>query len=318
VVRLNTTVNTALVADLGKTGHFDPKAVTQTAEAVAKLHQQMREEFKVPAERIYVVGSSGLFSPIRDKEDLVKENKAALAEAVRKAVDREMGFVSEQREAELSIIGVVPKAEAERAVLVDIGSGNTKGGYRDADGKLITFSVPLGTLSFTDLVRAAAEKNRTPFVRQAEASRRESLAPPLRQAFAGKAGLAGREYVYLSGGSAWAAATFLHPRELGPYVELTARDCAAFEAWLQEKAGEYPAPNLAAIADDELRKQAAAEVERVKKVYSPEQLLAGAEVLRALSDELAFDARGKRIYFARHAYLGWLLPYLVEQAGKSK
>src|ERR1051326_6747089 len=78
------TQNTAIVKGLAATGRFDAGAVAETASAVAQFADQMQKEYKVPAERLYVVGSSGLFSPIEDKPDAIKANQEMLAEAVQK------------------------------------------------------------------------------------------------------------------------------------------------------------------------------------------------------------------------------------------
>jgi len=52
----------------------------------------------------------------------------------------------------------------------------------------------------------------------------------------------------------------------------------------------------------------------VKKGFTPEQLLAGAEILKALAEEFDF-AKEKKVYFARQAYLGWILAYVIEKSG---
>src|SRR5207237_384518 len=83
--------------------------------------------------RLYVVGSSGLFSAIEGKKDAVKANQDALAEAIREACGLKMTFIDVTREAELSIDGVIPAKHAAVSMLLDIGSGNTKGGFRDGD-----------------------------------------------------------------------------------------------------------------------------------------------------------------------------------------
>jgi exopolyphosphatase/pppGpp-phosphohydrolase len=317
-VKMSDTITTAVTADLGKTGRFADAALRDTVKAVADLYERIRTEHKVPADRVFIAGSSGLFSAIRDKEDLIKENKKTLTEAVEKATGRKLGFVSDEREAELSIVGVIPAKQAGESALVDVGGGNSKGGCRAADGKLLTFSVPFGSVSFTDRVRAAAEKKGEPFAKQAPVQRDEELAPALRAALADRKEIAGRQRVYLGGGAVWALATLTHPGDFAPYVELTARDIEAYESLLRGEAKGTPAPDLSALKDEAMRKRAAEEWERVKKALTAEQLLGGAEVLKALSAEMGWHEKGKRLYFARDAYLGWLLPYVAEQAGMTK
>ncbi|MGH7223532.1 MAG: hypothetical protein ACRELF_09915, partial [Gemmataceae bacterium] len=66
-IRMSNATNTALVAGIAKEGRFNAAAVTATVQAIKKYHLRFREEFHVAAEHIYVVGSSGLFAPLRGK-----------------------------------------------------------------------------------------------------------------------------------------------------------------------------------------------------------------------------------------------------------
>jgi hypothetical protein len=289
-----------------------------SVKAVATLHARIRNNYKVAARNIFVAGSSGLFSAIRDKDDLIKENKKTLSEAVEKAIGATMGFVSDQEEAELSVVGVVPRTQAAEAALIDVGSGNTKGGCRGADGKLISFSVPFGTVSFASRVQAAARKTGATFAVQAVAVRDEELAPALRKALASQKEISERTRIYLSGGAVWALTTFIHPGDAAGYVELSAADIDAYEALLRGDANGTASPDLSALKNDDQRKTALAEAARVRKATTPEQMLAGAEILKGLSAELRWKDDGKRLYFARDAYLGWLLPYIAQQAGLVK
>jgi hypothetical protein len=105
--------------------------------------------------------------------------------------------------------------------------------------------------------------------------------------------------------------TLLHPGGHDPYVLLTADDVAAYHKLLAKAPGEFPRPDLSALTDAKERAAAEKEIERVGKTFTPEQLLAGAEILKGLSDEFAFKDR--KVYFARNAYLGWILAYVAEK-----
>ena len=207
----------------------------------------------------------------------------------------------------------VPAKYADSALLLDIGSGNTKGGYRDADGSCVTFGVPYGSVTFADLIKAHSDKGPD----AASALRQEVLVPALKKAIDAKPGLAKRDRIYLSGGAAWALATLVRPGDRGDYVALTADDIDAYRTLLRKDPTAYPAPDLSAVADAATRAAAEKEIAQVKTVFKPEQLLAGAELLKGLSD--AFDfGQGKKLFFARDAQVGWILAYVVEKAGAPK
>ena len=69
---LSKTSNTTPAALKG--GKFREDAIDETAEEVGKFFKQMETDFKVPAENIYVVGSSGLPNP-PNRDALVKAVK---------------------------------------------------------------------------------------------------------------------------------------------------------------------------------------------------------------------------------------------------
>jgi exopolyphosphatase/pppGpp-phosphohydrolase len=307
-VLLADTANTTLAAGLGESGRFAPDAVKATAAAVAKFAATLQNEHKVPAERLYVVGSSGLFSAIEGKPDAVKANQDALAEAVREACGLKMTFIDVKREAELSITGVIPSRHVGASVLIDVGSGNTKGGLRDGDKGAVTFGVPYGSVTFADAARKRPDAGSYPD--KAAALRQQVLGPALKKAIEEKPALAQRERVYLGGGAVWAMANFVHPGGSEPYLPITPEDVATYRKLLLASPGEFPKADLASLGEKQ-RAAAEKEIERVKKTFTPEQLLAGAEILQGLSDEFGFKER--KVFFARNAYVAWILAYVTEK-----
>jgi exopolyphosphatase/pppGpp-phosphohydrolase len=302
------TNNTTLTAGLAESGRFAPKALEATAAAVARFAATMQKEHKVPVDRLYVVGSSGLFSALEGKKEAIGANRDALAAAVREACGLKMSFLDVKREAELSFIGVVPSRYTGVAVLMDIGGGNTKGGYRDGDKEIATFGVPYGSVTFTDAARQWPGGGG--YAEKADALRQEVLAPALRKIAAEQQPLVKRERVYLGGGAVWALATLLRPGGKEPFLAVTAEDVAAYRKLLLQSPGEFPKPDVSSLGEKE-RAAAEKEIERVKATYTPQQLLAGANILQALSDEFGFKDR--KVYFARHAYLAWILAYVTEK-----
>jgi exopolyphosphatase/pppGpp-phosphohydrolase len=307
-VRLAETANTALAAGIAKTGKFDPQALEQTGQAVKRFYDRMRGELRIKPENIFVVGSSGLFSAIVEKPDLIETNRKALADAVLKAAEVKLDFIDDRREAELSIVGILPAKLRGEGILLDVGGGNTKGGFQTADGKIATFAIPFATLTFWQAVRDAGGT----FADKAEQLRAEKLCPLLRKEFEQIPGALQRKRVYLSGGIAWVLATLLHPGDTQSFTPLSVQDIDTLLAKLKD-GKELTPPDLSSLRDDASRKRALAEFEKVKGTYSPEQLLAGAHVLKALAEELELQKGERTMYFARHGYLGWLLAYVTEK-----
>lgn len=311
------TANTTLSAGLAKTGKFDRKALEETVAEVERFFNQLKGEFKVSAERLHIVASSGLFVAVVNKPELLASNRALFADAIQKATSAKVDFLTGQREAELSVRGIVPRKYLDSALLIDIGSGDTKGGFQERPGnKLVTVSLPYGTVTVTDRARKRAEKDEVSFDKAVAAVREEAIGPDLKKQLGSLPGLDARKKTYLSGGAVWALATLVRPAERGPFVEVTARDVARYRQMVAD-AKIVPEPDLSGIDDEQIRQKAAAELRRVRDTYSRDNLAAGAEILQALFDELGNDQE-RKFYFARNGYLGWILAYVEEKAGVGK
>jgi len=53
-----------------------------------------------------------------------------------------------------------------------------------------------------------------------------------------------------------------------------------------------------------VREEAAKDLQKVRETYTPQNLVAGAEILAALSGEFRCGEPGRKTYFARNGHLG--------------
>jgi hypothetical protein len=282
-------------------GAFQKAEIEAAAGAIARFYKTAREKYKVPADHVHLVGSSGL-PKASNWDDFVA--------AVKKATGKQIHFIDDKTEVALSIAGIVPKTYRDLALLLDIGGGNTKGGFLAEGGALAYFSVPFGAVTYAARVRREADADKAPFAATADRLRDELLVKPLKAGARDLPGLGRRKWAYLSGGTVWAMVTLLHPEEVDkPYVPFKAADIDAYRALLLKASGKFPAVDVSKIADPGRRERARKEIAAVQKVYTPERLLAGAEVLRALA--VAFELKERNLVFPRHAQVGWLTAYVV-------
>jgi hypothetical protein len=75
-----------------------------------------------------------------------------------------------------------------------------------------------------------------------------------------------------------------------------------------------PKIRLSFIRDRDLRQKAESELLVVRSAFTPQQLAAGVEAVKAIASE--FEWQGKQIWFARFGHLGRLLSYIRLQAEK--
>ncbi len=310
-----------------KDNKFAPDVIRDTAVATARLLAKMRDELKVPDTRIGIVGSSGLKAD--NPQDLVK--------AIQERTGKKMSFLDVETEVQLSVVGTIPQRFRARdgswkdnrgiSVLMDIGSGNTKGGYQvirqlptgTPDYDYVTVGIPKGTVTFTNEVSLAVGESgdQMDFARKAKQLAPASIRTGLRKEMERKPGLVNRPRVYMSGGIVWAMATLLHPEDRRALVPITADDIDVFYRKVTgdpDTLQKFLNPNLTKrISNSQTRAEAEKEIETVRNTFSPRNLIAGAEILKAVSSE--FQLQEKRIRFARYSYLSWILSYTRLQVG---
>jgi hypothetical protein len=316
------TINTTIMKV--KDNRFTPEAINETVQAVQKMFRKMQQDHQISPDRIYIVGSSGLRS----------DNKQELVSEVKKATGKAMSFLSVEMEVQLSIAGTIPVQredenrpgnERQAAMLIDIGSGNTKGGYQQATpapatgipvDEFVTMGIPYGTVTFTNEASRYRkdEADLHAFALDAVALSPKLLNEQLGKEIAKKPGLIARERLYLTGGIVWAMATLLHPENRRAFVPLTVEDINLFHYLARTDVNSLLNPDLLFINDETRRQEAKKEIESVKTVFTPRNIIAGAEILSAVSTE--FKLQDRKIWFARYGSLSWILSYVRGQAEK--
>lgn len=302
--------NITLVAAGSGGKEFDRKALDEGVGHIRRFCATMREKHGVAPERIFIVGSSGLLVPFAD-EPTKKKNRATLAEAVKAATGCEMTFIDAPDEGRLGMLSCVPQDEWDRTVFIDIGGGNTKGGCFESPDVFVGMGVDFGSVSYRKRVEKEAGRSRKSYLDEAAASRPALLEQPFREQIDRKAALGQKKQVYLAGGAAWALATLTHPNDTSPRVELTAADVERYAALVRKPANEVRNEVLAQVKDREQFKKLEKEIGRVQGVFQPENLQAGAEILKALSGAYRFEE--KKLMFFRQSNLAWPLGYVLEK-----
>ncbi|HLO36887.1 MAG TPA: hypothetical protein VK173_00210, partial [Lacibacter sp.] len=109
---------------------FTQPTFDATANSFAGMFQTALTKFNIPSKRVFTVISSGVkMQAEKDNkrdwvEKLIKEFRLKVNEPQRK-----VEVVDVQQEAKLSHQGIVPPNRRYNTFLIDIGSGNSKGGF---------------------------------------------------------------------------------------------------------------------------------------------------------------------------------------------
>jgi hypothetical protein len=303
---------------------FTPSSFQATLKGLTGLYQSASNQYQVSADRIFTVFSSGV------KVQAEKESKQSwlvnLADSFRKAIkepSRTMLAIDVADEARLSHLGIVPSSRRYNTFLIDIGSGNTKGGYfpngNTNDFKL--FQLTWGTKSINNATEKRVEDD-------------ISLNNYARQMFRVLAGQANDEIVYavnvsgaynmsdniaFSGGISWATATLMYP-ELAdnPVVPVQFEDVLKYSEKLQSSFGSFSDSALVNGLDETADKTLVAkEVKTVHKVFDQRALMAGTGLLLKIMRQFEGVYDKKQFFLVKNGQVGWISAF-VDQSVSGK
>ncbi len=292
---------------------FDADRLAATIKAVVEMDKTIQDKHKIPPERVRIAVSSGVLSRFTNAESAAAA-KAQLSKAIEAAVGRAPTFIDERQEAEFAARAIISPVGREGRMVIDIGSGNTKLGWFTEAG-FQNATLDSGTKAFRDKAAALAAEKKQSFTEAAAYLRDSILTQELRKKLATAPGVDKIKDVQLIGGAPWALTTFTHPgttKEMR--VVLSAADLDTFAKLVQLKPEVALKQIEASITDPAARETAIKEVERVQKVFTPEELQAAAELLRLTFKELKLDEPHKKVVFFQKGQYAWIAGYLMIEA----
>ncbi len=313
----DTSVNTDFIS-------FSASTFNATLNSLCNLYNVATNDYNVESGRVFTVISSGV--QIQAQKDQKSEWITHLIDSFRlkiKEPKRKVEVIDPLQEARLSHLGIVPDSKRFSTFLIDIGSGNTKGGYfpydNTTDFKL--FNLSWGTKSAAN----AAEKRCDEFDK--------TLANYSKQLYRVLVGAEEQEIIYavnssgaynmndyiaFSGGIAWATATLIRPESIGnSIVTVSWEDVQRFSETLYKDYGALSESVLVkTIRSDGIDKEKAArEIKRVHSVFDQRSLMAGTGLLLKIMRQFKSIYETKQFYLVKNGQVGWISAY-VDQTTK--
>jgi hypothetical protein len=313
----DTAINTDLIS-------FNEPAFQNTLNGLYKLYNVAIKGYNIPPERIFILLSSGVKVQAEKAEKISWVN--SLVDSFRLKTNepaRPIPMIDVKEEARLSHLGIVPELRRFSTFLIDIGSGNTKGGYfpygNTKDFKL--FQLTWGTKSVANATEKRLEDD-------------NSLINYNKQLQRVIAGEANSEIIYainvsgaynmsdniaFSGGIAWAAATLMYPELLdNSVIGVTYDEVLKFGERLFR---EYPSFSDSAIVksirDRSLDKVAIGkEVKRVHQVFDQRSLMSGTALLLKIMRQFEGIYTKKQFFLVKSGQVGWISAYVDQTIGK--
>jgi hypothetical protein len=314
----DTTINTDFIS-------FTQQTYQATLAALNKLYEIAVKQSNIPVTNVFTAISSGvnIQAQKEDKKSWIDQLINAFRVSNNEP-DRMVAVIDVKEEARLSHLGIVPEARRYNTFLIDIGSGNTKGGYfpygNTKDFRL--FQLTWGTKSTFN----AADKM------LGEDKGLENFTSQLNRVLAGAEN---NEIVYavnasgafpksdniaFSGGIAWAVATLVAP-ELNDnaVVAVTYDEVLEFTEKLAKNPSLYSDYFIVKTTLPENSPDAeklGKDVKQVNKVFDQRALLAGAGLLLKIMRQFDGVVERKKFYLVKNGSVGWISAYVNQQTGK--
>jgi tetratricopeptide (TPR) repeat protein len=305
---------------LGKEGHYIYNATKDSAinsnfadlnsSAFESAKDAIRRYFtiinglKITEDHIYVAFSSGVLQNVMAKnmsKDSISNVFLQVARSIIPSFQRPIEFLTPDMEARYTNIGIVLPKFKEKSVSIDIGGGNTKGGFYTTAGNFESFSLPFGS--------------RFMAIKPNEDSLPQSVRAEL-MVLNQRAGIQNKREVFFLGGIVWAMINLLYPEKaMSDYVEFSANDVANFQ---KLASGDYTAfinyttDKVEKITDPELATRAKKNLNDTQNTFTAENLRRGALLFGGIVNELNIPTLKKRYYFlSKGSHIAWVTGYIV-------
>jgi hypothetical protein len=307
----DTAVNTDFIS-------FTPATATATLQEFYSLYQLALNQYHIPSERIYTVISSGVKvqSEKAGKESWV----TTLLDSFRLRIgepNRAVEVISPIQEARLSHLGIVPESRRYNTFLIDIGSGNAKGGYFPDDNtkNFRLFELSWGTKSVSNATEKKCGEDR-------------SIANFQKLLYRVLAGSASEEITYavnvsnafnmsdniaVSGGIAWSVANLLFPELINnPVVPVTYEEVLRLSDRIAKNYSSLHFNAIAATVTDKTidKVLVAREIKKVHEVFDQRSLLAGIGLMLKIMRQFEGLYDKKQFFLVKNGQVGWISAYV--------
>ncbi len=307
----DTSVNTDFIS-------FTKQTYDATLSGLSSLFNVALSNYSIPSKRIFTVISSGvkIQADKENKKDWINNFINDFKQKINEP-DRIVEVVSVLQEAKLSHLGIVPLARRYNTFLIDIGSGNTKGGFfpYGNDSEFYLFQLSWGTKSTAN----ATEKLCTDDKSLANYSRvlQRVTAGAENSEIIYAVNLSGSypvsDHIAFSGGIAWATATLIYPELINnAIVPVTYEDVERFYKRLSENYGSLSETYLLNKMGEGLwdKKATGAEIKRVHSVFDQRSMMAGTALLLRIMRQFKSVSEAKQFYLVKNGQVGWVSAYV--------
>ena len=301
VVKSYWSENVGIAKGIAIDGNLAKEDIDRAATVVVTNYIKIRDEIKVADENIFIVGSSGV---------AMAKNTQELIDKIKITTKKDVEFINAQTEGKMLLKGCVPPVDYKDSMVLDIGGGNTKGGYIDVknDNNFVFFplSVNFGSITLTEAVLKKTRKDDVSEFNEKLFGFLPTLRDQIKAMYGTSPVALEKEKVFMSGGAVWAFYTLYNGAAKQAFNEFKLEDVLYYDAVLKNNFRRFE--ELAKTDKD---------AERVLKTYSQKYLISGSNLLLTCLEAIP-DINDKKLYFAKEGQIAWLVSYIADRSKKVK
>lgn len=300
------TENVGIAKGIAFDGNIAQEDINKAVNVVMKNLLQIKNQRNVNDENIFIVASSGV---------AMAKNFQILSDKIKLMTSKDLQFISAEQEGKMLLKGCVPPKNYMDAVLLDIGGGNTKGGYieflDDNKSEFSSLKLDYGTITLTEAINKkilnTGEINNIEVYKAKSFDFEIVLREKMKEMLIGKSKMFQKRKIYLSGGAIWALTALYYDGQIEDnYVPLNMEAIVNYDAILKNNFAKY-----------EILARENVLADRVLKTYSQKHLISANSILINFLESIP-DLNSKNIYFAKQGQIAWLVSYIVDRSKKIK
>jgi exopolyphosphatase/pppGpp-phosphohydrolase len=291
------TENAGIASGISIDGNLGEEDINIASNIVADNYKKMISKFRIEEKNIFIVASSGVG---------MAKNTEALVKKIKLLTNKKLNIVSSSLEARLLLKGCIPPKNYRNSMILDIGGGNTKGGYIDDINGRIFFSplnLDIGTVTLTEKINEKNKLRPRDEFNEVFFDYQTVLRKDFSKMYATRPELVKKNNFYLSGGAVWAFyILFNHKEAEENFSEINYNDVLSLKFIVENNFRQI---ELLALTNKDVRK--------VLGTYSQKNLISGCNLLMIALEEIP-DVNSKKIFFAKQGQIAWLVSYIVDNS----
>ncbi|AIG29353.1 exopolyphosphatase [Flavobacterium psychrophilum] len=293
--------NIGIAKGIAIDGNLAKEDIDKAAATVLSNYIKIKNDFKVTDENIFIVGSSGV---------AMANNTQELIDKVKLSINKNLDFIDAQTEGKMLLKGCVPPSDYKDSIILDIGGGNTKGGYIDVRNNdtfvFFPLSVNYGTITLTEAVIKKTRKDDISEYNDKSFGFLPTLRDQVNAMYNASPVALEKDKIFMSGGAVWAFYTLYNGVAKENFNKFNLEDVLNYDAVLKNNFRKFE--ELAKTDKD---------VEKVLKTYSQKHLISGSNILLVCLEAIP-KVNNKKLYFAKEGQIAWLVSYIADRSKKIK